>query len=277
MFENVDLEVLNMKTRITSAIVALLIIVPILLYGGSIYNLTIYIISLFGLKEFIDIKESKRKTPDFIKFISYIIMTLIVIGSPQSNELVFSMDYRIIAGLFMVYLLPTVLYHDSTKYNINDALYLIGGMFFLGMSFHLLIVLRHNLFDLIIYLFLITIMTDTFAYFTGYFIGRNKLLEDISPKKTWEGLIGGTIMGVFTSSVFYLTVINPNIDITTLLIATTFLSLVGQYGDLVFSGIKRYYKKKDFANIMPGHGGILDRLDSIIFVVLGYMFFISIL
>jgi phosphatidate cytidylyltransferase len=266
-----------MKTRITSAIVALLIIVPILLYGGSIYNLTIYIISLFGLKEFIDIKESKRKTPDFIKFISYIIMTLIVIGSPQSNELVFSMDYCIIALLFMVYLLPTVLYHDSTKYNINDALYLIGGMFFLGMSFHLLIVLRHNHFDLIIYLFLITIMTDTFAYFTGYFIGRNKLLEDISPKKTWEGLIGGTIMGVFTSSVFYLTVINPNIDITTLLIATTFLSLVGQYGDLVFSGIKRYYKKKDFANIMPGHGGILDRLDSIIFVVLGYMFFISIL
>ena len=181
MFENVDLEVLNMKTRITSAIVALLIIVPILLYGGSIYNLTIYIISLFGLKEFIDIKESKRKTPDFIKFISYIIMTLIVIGSPQSNELVFSMDYRIIAGLFMVYLLPTVLYHDSTKYNINDALYLIGECSF-GNVISFTYSTTSQSFDLIIYLFLITIMTDTFAYFTGYFIGRNKLLEDISPK-----------------------------------------------------------------------------------------------
>ncbi len=266
-----------MKTRIISAIVVLAAVIPIMISGGTVYNLTIYILSLLGLREFLNVKESKKKIPSFIKFISYIILTLIVVGIPKSSDFVFSMDYRIIAGLFLVYLIPTVLYHDNSKYSINDAFYLIGGMFFLSMSFHLLIVLRQVHFDIIIFLFLITIMTDTFAYFTGYFIGRNKLLEKISPKKTWEGLIGGTIMGVFVSSVFYLTVINPNIDINTLLISTTFLSLVGQYGDLVFSGIKRYYGKKDFSNLMPGHGGVLDRLDSIIFVVLGFMFFISIL
>ncbi|MDD2181716.1 MAG: phosphatidate cytidylyltransferase [Bacilli bacterium] len=266
-----------MKTRIISAIIVLLIVIPIIITGNSIYNIVIYILSLAGLKEFINIKETKKKVPDFIKFISFIIMTLIVIGSTTTTELVYTMDYRIIAGLFLVCLLPTVLYHDNSKYSIHDAFYLIGGLFFLGLSFHLLIVLRKINFFIIIYLFLITIMTDTFAYFTGYLIGRNKLLEVISPKKTWEGLIGGTIMGVFVSFVFYTTVINSNIDIATLLIATTFLSLVGQYGDLVFSGIKRYYGKKDFSNLMPGHGGILDRLDSIIFVVLGYMFFITIL
>ncbi len=266
-----------MKTRIVSAIVSLIFILPILMYGGPIYNVTVYLISLLALKEFIDVKESKRMTPDFIKFISYIVISLIVIGSPKTQSTIFSMDYRVIAGLFMVYLLPTVLYHDIKKYNINDALYYIGGLFFLGLSFHLFIVLRQISLHLVIYLFLITIMTDTFAYFTGNLIGRTKLLEVISPKKTWEGLIGGTVMGVFISAVFYMTVINPEIDLTVLLISTTFLSLLGQYGDLVFSGIKRYYKKKDFAKIMPGHGGILDRVDSLIFVVLGYMFVISLL
>ncbi len=266
-----------MKTRIISAIVALLILLPIIKTGGSVYNFTIYVLSILSLIEFLNIKEKKRATPEFIKFISYIIISMIVIGSPKMDEFVFSLDYRIIAGIFLVYLLPVVLYHNNEKYNINDALYLIGGIFFLGMSFHLLLVLRHVSLNILLFLFIITIMTDTFAYFTGYLIGEHKLLEDISPKKTWEGLIGGTLMGVFTSFVFYTTVINPSVDTKTLFIAIIFLSLLGQCGDLVFSSIKRYYDKKDFGNIMPGHGGILDRLDSIIFVVLGYMFFISII
>jgi phosphatidate cytidylyltransferase len=67
------------------------------------------------------------------------------------------------------------------------------------------------------------------------------------------------------------------VSIVGIVIVSTFLSIVGQLGDLVFSAIKRFYGKKDFSNIMPGHGGVLDRLDSIIFVMLGFMFFISIL
>ena len=61
------------------------------------------------------------------------------------------------------------------------------------------------------------------------------------------------------------------------ILMSLFLSILGQYGDLVFSAIKRYYGKKDFSNIMPGHGGILDRFDSIIFVILGFMFFITLI
>ena len=108
-------------------------------------------------------------------------------------------------------------------------------------------------------------------------LGSHKLLESVSPKKTWEGMIGGTIFGVLISSTFYHVVVDPNLPIYVLLIITTFLSIIGQFGDLVFSAIKRYYNKKDFSNIMPGHGGVLDRLDSIIFVILGFMFFISII
>ena len=266
-----------MKKRVISAIVALLIFVPIFIHGGMVFNLAMYILSMLGLKEFLDIKSTKKELPTFISFISYIIMTLIVFSNLGSTDLNFTIDYRIIAGLFLVFLLPVVLYHDRKTYSIVDAFYLIGGIFFLGTSFSLLILMRTISFDIIVYLFVITIMTDTYAYLTGMLIGKTKLLEDLSPKKTWEGTIGGTLMGVILGTIFYHIIIDQNLSLFVVIIMTLFLSILGQYGDLAFSAIKRYYGKKDFSNIMPGHGGILDRLDSIIFVVLGFTFFITII
>ena len=150
-------------------------------------------------------------------------------------------------------------------------------IFFLSLSFVLLSVVRNARLALIVYLFLITILTDTFAYLTGLLIGKHKMIECVSPKKTWEGSIGGTFMGVFISTVFYLTVINPDAGVIKMGLVGLFLSILAQFGDLVFSSIKRFFNKKDFSNLIPGHGGILDRLDSIIFVLLGFMFIWTIL
>ena len=186
----------------------------------------------------------------------------------------FTLDYRVLSALFMAFLIPTVFYHERSKYSINDAFYLIGGLLFLGISMSLLILVRSVSLNLLIFLLLIPMSTDIFAYITGMFIGKHKLLEEISPKKTIEGMIGGTIMGVFIGAMFHHTVIDPTFSKIEILAICTFLSLLGQYGDLVFSAIKRYFGKKDFSNLIPGHGGILDRLDSIIFVLLGFMFFI---
>ena len=118
---------------------------------------------------------------------------------------------------------------------------------------------------------MITIFSDTFALITGSLVGRHKLCPNISPKKTWEGLVGGVLMGTFVATAFYFTVINSNCSLVFLIFSTMFLCLVGQLGDLVFSSIKRFYEVKDFSNLIPGHGGILDRFDSIIFVSLGLM------
>ena len=71
--------------------------------------------------------------------------------------------------------------------------------------------------------------------------------------------------------------VDPGANILTVIFMTLILSIIGQLGDLVFSSIKRYFNIKDFSNIMPGHGGILDRFDSIIFVILGFMFFITLI
>lgn len=266
-----------MKKRLISAIVMLLICVPIFIIGGSIYNIGITLLAVLALTEFLDIKETKKKLPLFVKIISYAFVLMFLMTNIDNSIKNFTIDNRIICGLFLAFLVPTLLYHNREKYSINDAFYLIGSIFFLSVPMILFINLRAYSINIMIYLLLITIMTDTFAYVTGNLIGKNKLLEDISPNKTWEGTIGGTLIGTFIGTVFYTTVINPSISIIVIVLITCFLSVLGQFGDLAFSAIKRYYSKKDFSNLIPGHGGILDRIDSIIFILLGFMFFISIL
>lgn len=266
-----------MKQRVISAIVALLIFIPVFIIGGMSFNLVFYVLTLLGLREFMKIREKDKKFPDFIRLISYLMITLLYFENTLNTGVDFTIDYRIICGLFLVLLLPVVLYHDEKLYNIKDAFYLLGGVFFLGFSMSLFYIYRNYSLELILFLFLITIITDSYAYFVGRLIGKNKLLEVISPNKTWEGTIGGSLVGTFVCTVFYMTVINPDVSIFPISLTVLFLSLVGQFGDLFFSAIKRTYKVKDFSNIMPGHGGVLDRLDSIIFVMLAFMFFLNLL
>jgi phosphatidate cytidylyltransferase len=147
----------------------------------------------------------------------------------------------------------------------------------IGTVFHKVILIRNESLWLFIYLFLITSMTDTFAHLGGSLIGKHKLAPKISPNKTWEGTIGGSLVATFVCTVYYLTVIDQNSSIIVISLIVLLLSLVGQLGDLFFSAIKRRFRVKDFSNLMPGHGGVLDRLDSIIFVMLTFTFFLNIL
>lgn len=266
-----------MKTRILSAIVAFMIFIPIFLKGGIVFSLAFYIVGMIGLKEFLDVKEKRRKIPSFIKLIIYLLFTTVYFMGTINKEMILKMDFRILAGTFLVLLLPVVLYHDKKKYNVKDSFYLLGGILFLGSTFALFTMYRNLGLEIILFLFLITMLTDTFAYITGMLIGRHKLLEDVSPKKTWEGLLGGSILSTFVCTVYYTTVINANISLLLIILIIFFLTLIGQFGDLFFSAVKRYCGVKDFSNIMPGHGGILDRFDSIIFVMLAYTFFVTIL
>lgn len=108
--------------------------------------------------------------------------------------------------------------------------------------------------------------SDTMAYVFGKAIGRHKLAPALSPKKTVEGSIGGivgAVLGLFLYTTIFGTV---NFDIIQIIVIGTIGSIIGQVGDISFSSIKRNYKIKDYGHIMPGHGGVLDRFDSIIFV-----------
>ena len=122
---------------------------------------------------------------------------------------------------------------------------------------------------LLILPFIVAWMTDTMAYFSGRLFGKHKLIPAVSPKKTIEGAIGGTIFGAITIVVFAFVVerfMDPDGVIGANYIALTIcgviMPIVGQIGDLIMSVIKRNYKIKDYGNFFPGHGGMLDRFDS---------------
>ena len=266
-----------MKTRIISAIVIILVFVPLLIIGELPFALFMAILSLLGLYELIHVREKKKSFPLFVKVIAYILVACFAMYNFDSIEFQTAFDYRVMALILFLFLSPMVFINDYDKYDLNDALFLIGAILFLGLSFNLIMITRNFDIYYLIYLLLITTITDTFALITGSLIGKHKLCPKISPKKTIEGLVGGVLMGTFVATAFYFTVINPRVSLVFLIFITAFLCLIGQLGDLVFSFIKRYYDVKDFSNIIPGHGGILDRFDSLIFVTFAFIVFKGIL
>ena len=266
-----------MKTRILSAIVMILLFVPFFIIGGIPFALFMSVLSLMGLYEIIAVRETKKKFPMVMKFIAFFIVVFFSLNNIERLDFNFTMDYKILGIIIFAFLLPMIFINNNKKYNLNDALFLISSTLFIGLSFNLITVTRNIDLYHLIYLFLISTMTDTFALVTGALIGKHKLAPDISPKKTIEGFIGGLIMGTFVATSFYHVFINPSISLVTLVLITSSLSVIGQLGDLVFSMIKRYYDKKDFSNLIPGHGGILDRFDSLIFIVLAFILVVGII
>lgn len=266
-----------MKIRIISAIVLLAAFIPALLFGGIFFRILMLIAAMLGLHELLNLRKTKKEFPIFMELFAYILVAFLTLSNYDSKTLYYLMDYRVMAFMIFAFLAPIVFINNSKKYNLNDALFLVGSTLFIGLSFNLLILIRNFSLEYVIYLFVITIITDTFALLTGSYIGKYKLAEKISPNKTIEGLIGGVIMGTFVGTIYFHIAIDMTLNIGIIIFVTLLLSLIGQLGDLVFSAIKRYYGKKDFSNIIPGHGGILDRLDSIIFVVLGFILFLAVL
>lgn len=118
------------------------------------------------------------------------------------------------------------------------------------------------------YLLLIIWGTDSFAYFVGRKVGKRKLAPSISPNKTWEGSIGGTVIATVLATMYFVFLKPFEMSILPFLALTVLLSVAGQLGDLIESYVKRKYGVKDSGNILPGHGGILDRFDSLMLVSL---------
>lgn len=266
-----------MKKKIISAAILLAIFIPLLIMGGLPFAILMSLLSVLSLYELLKTRRKMRTIPFAIELYSYILVAFFTLNNFNQTGIFYMIDYRLMAFLIIINLIPLVLVNDKEKYNLTDALFLIGFTLFIGLTFNLLVLIRGYNIKYIIYLFLITTMTDTFAFITGKYIGKNKLCPKISPNKTWEGLVGGTLMGTFVATMYYISVFNNPFGIGMVIFLTMLLSLLGQLGDLVFSFIKREFGKKDFSNIIPGHGGILDRLDSVIFVTLGFLLLISIL
>jgi len=257
-----------MKVRVLSAAIVLAILIPFICIGGYPFAIVVGVVSVLAYKEILDLKKSHKDIPNVVKVLGLLVLIYLVLGNYGINSLDFAVNYpRILLPLILL-LLPTIFYKKE-EYTTKDAFYFIGTTLLLGMLFNLLIVIRNINVYLLLYLLSITIFTDTFAYVIGCLIGKHKMAPSISPKKSWEGAVAGLIGGTAISVIFYSNLIG---DFSLKLVfITMILSIVGQMGDLVFSKIKRENDIKDFSNIMPCHGGILDRLDSISFVIFVYV------
>lgn len=261
-----------MKKRVISAVVFLLISLPFVYIGGIPFYFLSMIISLLAFKELLDLV-----TKDYWTRLVYYICFLFLLGSNiGQNNLNNILDFKVLSIVILILCFLQLLNYKSKKYNLEKNFFLISGIILLACSFASMIILRNISLFYFIYIFLITTMTDIFAQFIGILFGKHKVNE-ISPNKTWKGCLGGLFFGTLISTLFYLIFINQDINIFILIFFTMFLSVVAQLGDLFFSLVKRSFKIKDFSNIMPGHGGLLDRFDSAIFVALAFIYFINFL
>jgi len=261
-----------MKQRTISAIILLVIMVGSIIIDSKIFGILMLIFSIMGFKEFFDIRyDVKSKKLNLIRLIGMLCVLLIAM-----NNTFYIVDLNVVILLPLLMLsLPIVFYNDNKLYNITDALYNLGIVYFLGFSFGNIIYMADSSLIKCIFIFVISFITDTYAYIAGCLVGRHKL-TNISPKKTIEGSVIGTLMGTLVGSVYYYNLVS-DVTIFETIVLCLFLTILSELGDLFFSSIKRYFDKKDYSNLIPGHGGILDRFDSVIYVSLGLSLILSIM
>jgi phosphatidate cytidylyltransferase len=262
-----------MKKRIISAVVMILVFVPFLILGGNFYLVLGSVLGILSLWELIRLE---KHIPAYMQFLSYMVCLLLILYNHDSVEYFSIVNYPILVSLFFIYSVSVIMNGDLKRYNYKDGLWLLGITLMIGIMFNAVIKIRFIGLYEVLYCLLIATVTDSFALFGGKMFGKTKLCKDISPNKTVEGSIVGTIFGTIVGVVFYTLLIGGR-SIWIIILLTLLLSIFGQFGDLFFSSIKREHKIKDFSNVIPGHGGILDRLDSLLFITIGYLLYILII
>ena len=251
-----------MKMKLIGAAILIVVLVPLVILGGIPFELGVAAIAAVSFRELLILFKKKNKVPLVMEIFSYISVVVITLSLESMLQA--------IALVIMILFVPLLIYKKN-EYTFSSVTGLLGIIIFIGVIYHTVINIRLDSLWELLYLLSITILTDTFAFLGGTFFGKTKLLERISPNKTIEGSLIGLIVATSISTVFYLFVINPGENIILVILMTFVLSIIGQVGDLVFSAIKREYDIKDYSNIIPGHGGMLDRFDSIAFVSLFYI------
>lgn len=239
--------------------------------GGIYLRGFVLALSIMGLWEFYNALKEKSFNPIRIAGVALLIIYYLL---NNNFEL---MMYILVISTFILLVIPVI----NSKYTFVDVSLTLLGFIYCGILFSFVYLVNTKPFGefLVWIIFIGSWLSDTAAFYSGKFFGKHKLSPRVSPKKTIEGSIGGLIGATIFSGIFGI-IIQNYIYIMPLynyFIIGTMCGLFGQLGDLVASSIKRYVDIKDYSNLIPGHGGILDRFDSIIFsatIVFYYLTFI---
>ena len=271
---------------LTRAITGFLFILTIIagIYFNQYISMALFtLIVLLGLDEFYGlVKKSKEIKPikfwgTLTGFALMLVLCLIALGI-ISTKIVFIP----IMMVFMIFLIELYRKKENPFTNVS---YTILGMIYIvvpfAMLFHLGFYVENSFttdysFQIILGFFVMLWTNDTGAYLAGRFLGKHKLFERISPKKTWEGSFGGallTLVAAYILSIFF-----TNLELHNWIVIAILVAIFGGLGDLVESMLKRSLNIKDSGNILPGHGGILDRFDGLLLsipFIYSYLYLIS--
>ena len=262
-----------MKTRVISGLV-MIPLLAILYFGGYVLTAACFLIGIMGVREFYNGFHAMGVKPNYgIAVAAAAALYIINIFGEKSEW------YML--WFFGVVLVSMLYLFNIEHRKLEDAMAPITGIFYVVFfSFHVTLVDQAGPYGLMLWLIVITAFgTDIMAYFSGYLLGKHKLCPHISPKKTIEGSVGGVLGSVILSGLFGWFFL-PDLLIHCLVIGVLG-GIVSQFGDLTASIFKRKMGIKDYGHLIPGHGGILDRFDSVLFtgpmvyyyivLVIGYM------
>lgn len=267
-----------MKTRIITAIAAIaVILVPCFLFLHSfVMPLIMGLFAAIAVYEIIKATGGKNKLLQSISCIT-------AAAVPMLFHFNIDIPFMPVAVIYaLVYFIIMVPMHKTTSF--NDVITALFATAAVPVSISVFVLLRDIYITypdkytkssgvfLILFAMFCAWMTDTFAYFSGKFLGKHKLCPNVSPNKTIEGAIGGVIGNITASLIMFFIFDKFFFTMHTftwwqIIIISAILSVISMFGDLSASLIKRNHEIKDFGNIFPGHGGVMDRIDSCLFVL----------
>ena len=272
-----------LKRIIVGVIAALLMITILIFHNTPALSAAMALLAVIAAYEIEKCVQVKNKA---ILGVSLVFTAFVPFYYEYAPELLakgISIPVTAILSLYVVMLFILMLTnYENTKF--EDVATVILATTFVPWAFSILIRLNdidatnpaaydghYGMFYILVGLFCAW-LTDTFAYFSGKFLGKHKLCPKISPKKTVEGAIGGMLGAVlacvilfFVFDKFYFTI--HSIAVWEVILLSAVLSIIGMCGDLTASVMKRNFGVKDFGNLFPGHGGVMDRFDSALFVL----------
>jgi phosphatidate cytidylyltransferase len=252
-----------MKQRIITAVVAAAVFLPIVFFGGVPFVLLAYLLATVGLYELFKMRNLDIFTVP--GFLSTLLLWVILFPSEYNSILTILNYSKTELSIALVLLLLTYSVITKNRFTFEDVSFVLLSAIYVGIGFYFFIETRTGGLVYIFYSLFIIWATDSGAYFIGRAMGKRKLWPEISPNKTVEGFIGGIICAMIVAVLFVL-FSDINASMYTLVGITIVLSIFGQIGDLVESAFKRHFNVKDSGQFLPGHGGILDRFDSLLFV-----------
>jgi len=292
----------SMRTRIITATIGIVIVLPCIIFGDYLFLALGLFLSIVASYE-ICRAVKPNPHPCLVAVTAtcgalYIVMPIIfdLCTKDLSNYRIFDSYVNLFSsGLVIIVavlaLFATVVLRED--FSVKDASFILVMQLLISMGIQAVLFLRYfpcklnpqtSYFNgyynaescaLLVFVLLGTYLNDAGAYFVGVFFGKHKMNERISPKKTWEGFVGGIVIGSALTFAFAMIMsanghsIAPGIlDIDHwyfILVLSLVIPVLGVLGDLAFSALKRYLGIKDYGNILPGHGGVLDRIDSVIF------------